>query len=93
MLCDLKITTESPEMAMIIINVMTEMERAEILHPVWPECNVKRSAIILEEAGELIREANLLDEGKGDVMDLKNEIIHCAATCLRMLKELCKEDL
>ncbi len=84
----IKITTETPEMAAIIVQVLMEVERAMEKHPVWPTDNVKRAAIIIEEAGELVREANLLDEGKGSISNLKTECIQTAGTCLRMLHYL-----
>ena len=87
----LTIETDTPETATTLIEIMSEVERAENKFPVWPTCNVKRAAIILEEAGELIREANLLDKGKGSVINLRTEIIQTAAMCIRMLKFL-KDD-
>ena len=84
----LTIETDTPETATILIEIMCEVERAERKYPDWPSCNVKRAAIILEEAGELIREANQLDEGKGSITNLRTETIQTAATCIRMLKSL-----
>lgn len=91
---ELKIKTESPEAAVIIIEILSEVNRAENKYPTWPECNVKRAAIVMEEAGELIREANLLDEGKGSVSNLRTEAIQTAAMCVRLLRHLIpsKED-
>ena len=82
---ELKLQVESPEMAVIIIQVLQEMRSAQSKHPEWPEDNVKRAAIVLEEAGEVIREANLLDEGHGSVDGLKSELVQTAGTCLRHL--------
>lgn len=84
----LKIVTETPESAMAIMEIMMEVERAIKKHPEWPNCNIKRAAIVIEEAGELIREANLLDEGKGDLENLRTEAIQVAATAIRMLRAL-----
>ena len=39
----------------IIGLVMTEIDRAEKLHPVWPADLVKAAAIPAEEAGELLK--------------------------------------
>lgn len=84
---ELKLQLDSPEMATIIIQVMEELRRAEDNHPVWPTCPVKCAAIVAEEAGELIREANLIDEGKGKYENLKTEAVQTAATALRLLKK------
>lgn len=85
---ELKLTLRSPEIAATIVSILSELSRAEVKHPTWPVDNVKRAAIVCEEAGEVIREANLLDEGKGSLSDLKIELIQCAGTCIRMLNEM-----
>jgi hypothetical protein len=85
---DLKITLSTPELASIIVSVLEEMNRAQKKHPDWPIDNVKRAAIVCEEAGEVIREANMIDEGKGSIESLRTELIQCACTCIRMLHEL-----
>lgn len=89
---ELNLRVTSPEIAASIISVLEEVSRAEEKHPVWTKDNVKRAAIILEEAGEVIREANSLDEGKGSLEWLRMEIIQTAATCFRMLNEMSKDE-
>jgi hypothetical protein len=88
---EVKIYLPSAEFATIIVCVLEEMHRAQTKHPTWPTDNVKRAAIVCEEAGEVIREANLLDEGKGSLNTLKRGLIQCAGTCLRMLDALSKD--
>jgi hypothetical protein len=58
---ELKISTDSPETAAIIISILMEVERAEKKHPTWPGCHVKQIAFVAEEAGELVRAGNQLD--------------------------------
>lgn len=89
---ELKINTENPETLASIICVLEEVARAEAKHPTWPQDNVKRAAIIVEEAGEVIREANRLDEGVGCLKALRMEVIQTAATCFRMLNEMSKDE-
>jgi len=89
---ELNLRVTSPEIAASILCVIEEVTRAEKKHPVWTKDNVKRAAIIAEEAGEVIREANLLDEGKGSLESLRIEIIQTAATCFRMLNEMSKDE-
>lgn len=89
---ELNINVPTPEFAATIVSVLSEMNRAQRKHPHWPTDNVKRAAIVLEEAGEVIREANQLDEGKGSLTDLRNELIQCAGTCLRMLDVLNEDE-
>lgn len=69
----------------IIDQIVEEMNTAATQHPVWPTDPVKRAAIVAEEAGEVIREANHIEEGHGDLALLKKELIQTAGTCLRML--------
>jgi hypothetical protein len=85
---ELKIKSESPETAAIIISILMEVERAEKKHPVWPGCHVKQIAFVAEEAGELVRAGNLLDEGKGTFEEIKTKAIHTAATTIRFLKNM-----
>lgn len=87
------ITTESPESAAAIVEILIEVERAEKKHPVWPECHVKQIAIVSEEAGELVRAGNQLDEGKGSFADLRMEAIQTAATAIRFIKLLRQTEL
>ena len=85
---ELKINLESNEDAVIIMLILEELRAAKVAHPIWPKDNVKRIAIVMEEAGEAVREANLLDEGKGSVQNLKVELRQTAAMCIRALQEL-----
>ena len=88
---ELKLKVSSPEMAAAIVTVLCEMDRAMIKHPKWPIDNVKRAAIVAEESGEIIREANRIDEGVGSLDVLKNECIQTAAMCFRMLNALAED--
>lgn len=85
---EVKVTTESPEAASIIVEILMEVERAEKKHPIWPQCHVKQIAFISEESGELTRAGNLLNEGIGSFKDIRTEAIHTAATAIRFLKKL-----
>jgi len=85
---EIKITTDSPEAASIIVEILMEVERAERKHPTWPGCHVKQIAFVAEEAGELVRAGNQLDEGKGTFIEIKEEAIQVAATAIRLLKKL-----
>jgi len=85
---EIKITTDSPEAASIIVEILMEVERAEKKHPTWPGCHVKQIAFVAEEAGELVRAGNQVDEGKGTFLEIKEEAIQVAATAIRLLKKL-----
>jgi NTP pyrophosphatase (non-canonical NTP hydrolase) len=68
--------------------IITELDRAEAKHPDWPEDLVHAAAIVCEEAGEVLREANSLREGHGRIQELKMELIQTAVTAIRMVKNL-----
>ena len=72
----------------IIEAIQAEVERAEKLHPYWPEDIIHATAIMNEEAGEAIRAAlNAVYQG-GSIEDLRTEVVQTAATCIRILKNL-----
>lgn len=79
--------------ASVLIEVLSEIASAKTKHPEWPADHVSRAAIVSEEAGEVIREANHLREGKGDVRLLRSELIQTAGVCLRMIAIMDTEQL
>lgn len=85
---ELTVTTDSPEAASIIAEILMEVGRAEKKHPIWPQCHVKQIAFISEESGELTRAGNLMNEGVGSFQDIRTEAVHTAATAIRFLKNL-----
>ena len=86
----LSITTESPEAATLLMEIMMEVERAHQKHPKWPDCPIKQIAIVSEESGELTRAGNQLDEGKGTFEEIRTEAIQTAAVTIRFLMQLPK---
>lgn len=82
------VKVDNPEDAAILIAILSELRSAERKHPNWPDCNIKRAAIVMEEAGELVKEANQIDEGKGSHFNLRQEAIQTAAMAIRMIKNL-----
>lgn len=89
---ELRLTLPTPEFAATVLCVFEELKRAQRQHPQWPTDNVKRAAIVLEEAGEVIREANRIDEGKSSLAALKMELIQTAAMCYRMLNAITDDE-
>jgi hypothetical protein len=88
----LSIETESPETAVLLMEILMEVDRAEQKHPIWPECHIKQIAIVMEEAGELVSAGNQIDEGKGTFLDVRTEAIQTAATSIRFLKRLAETE-
>lgn len=69
--------------------IRQELERAKKIHPVFPKNIVTMTAIMAEEAGEAIREANrIADDGNGDLNAWKTELIQTAAMCVRCLENI-----
>jgi hypothetical protein len=68
--------------------ILSEIDRAEKLHPVWPKNHIHASAICAEEAGELIQAALNHNEHKGSTQYMITEAVHTAATAIRFLKNM-----
>lgn len=74
---------------MVIAEIKRELGRAKKIHPDFPDSIVRMVAIMAEEAGEAIREANRIeDDGNGDLAALRTELIQTAAMCVRCLENL-----
>ena len=65
---------------------MIELDRAEMLFPVFPADPVHAAAIIAEEAGELVRACNQVTYENGTYEQVQKELVQTAAMCLRMMK-------
>lgn len=73
----------------IFEEIAEELKRAKIKHPEFPDRIVTMTAIMAEEAGEAIREANLIQfEDKGSMEQYEKELIQTAAMCVRILEIL-----
>lgn len=72
--------------------VMAELERAEKLHPVWPQNHIHQAAILAEESGECLQAALNHDEHKGSERQMIIEAVHTAAMALRFLKNINSEE-
>lgn len=84
----IKITTNTPENATILAEIMMELERAEKKHPKWPADLIHMDAIINEEKGEVTRAVLQHVYEGGPISDVREELIQTAAMCVRMLKNL-----
>jgi len=78
-------TELSPDM---FLDVIHAFNYAVSKHPVFPDDLVKMVAIMAEEAGEAVREANNIDEGKGSIPELITELEQTAAMCLRCISKI-----
>jgi NTP pyrophosphatase (non-canonical NTP hydrolase) len=67
-----------------------ELKRAEKKHPDFPNDMFKQLAIMLEEAGEVTKAVLHYHDENGSLEDVKTELIHTAAMCMRMLGALKK---
>ena len=71
-----------------LAQIFSEVERAEKLHPDWPTNPIHQAAIVMEEAGELIRACNCYSETKTGKKDIATEAVQTAASAIRFLKNL-----
>jgi len=82
-----------PPVEAAVCAMLIELARAEKIHPVWPDGVVNQTSIMVGEAGEALRAANHLREGRltegGDSMvALKQETIQTGAMAIRLLVNL-----
>lgn len=80
----------------IILNeILAELKQAKKKHPRWPVHIVARAAIVVEEAGELVRASlNQKYESKEDreawKKEMEKEAIQTAAMAIRFIESLRK---
>ncbi len=67
---------------------LNELERAEKLHPHWPDDIIHQVAIMVEEAGESMRAALNHVYDKNDIESVREELIQCGAMVFRCLINL-----
>lgn len=83
---------EVPAEFQLMFDILSELKRAETIHPNWPSDPVHAAAVLAEEAGEVVKAVNnVVTKHKGD-SDYRTEAIQCAAMCVRFLKNLDKYD-
>ncbi len=74
----------------IFSEIRAEVCRAKKLHP-WPVDIIHQVAVIGEESGEVLQAAlNYFYEGASKNM-IREEVVQCAATCIRYLLNNPKE--
>ena len=71
-----------------LVQIFSEINRAEKLHPDWPTNPIHQAAIVSEEAGELLQASLNHNEHKGSKKAIITEAIHTAASALRFLKNI-----
>lgn len=65
---------------------MQELERARSLYPDWPTNLIEATAIMVEEATEVLKAANNLHhrQHEGTALEVRKEIIQTMAMCMRL---------
>lgn len=72
----------------LILAALDEVDRARQMYPEWPSDIVHATAIIVEESGEVLKEANNLRWNQGgDIAALRKELIQTVAMCMRFAEE------
>jgi hypothetical protein len=81
--------TESVSYFDAIGMIQTELNKAIKKHPVWPKDTIYAVSIMAEEAGECVKAANdLVQQHVGSVDNLRTELAHCGAMCVRTLMNI-----
>ena len=71
-----------------LVDILREVNRAEMKHPEWPDDIIHAVAIVAEESGEAVRAAlNHMYHG-GAIDEVRTELVQTAATCIRALNNL-----
>lgn len=76
----------------ILFDIEKELEKAKKKHPFFPLDAVGRCSIMMEEAGEAVQAANDVVWGDSDTANLKVELLHTAAMCVRILEAMENEE-
>ncbi len=75
-----------------IPEISESLNEAKQIHPEYPKDPVHMVAIMVEEAGEAMQEANDILWGNGSVDDLRTELLHTIATAIRCLEQIDEEE-
>ena len=68
--------------------IEVELNKAIKKHPNYPNDMFRQVAIMNEEAGEVTKAVLHYHYENGSILDVKKELIHTAAMCMRMLNYL-----
>ena len=89
---------DDPDVGTVYMRVIMEIKRAEKLHPNYPADHLRRTAIMVEEAGEALKAAVTLTRQDSPasryeflVSDLVTELIHTTAMAFKQLIAMEKE--
>lgn len=65
--------------------IIVELDRATRQHPEWPDDIIHAAAVVVEEAGELMKACLELVYFGGDERSIRNEIVSVAAMAKRFM--------
>ena len=72
----------------VVQALWSEYDRAQRLHPAWPQGLVYGASIAMEESGEAVRAVNdHVMHGKGGLDEIRKEAIEAAVVWIRFLVE------
>lgn len=72
--------------------ILAELERAEKLHPVWPNNHIHAGMVVAEECGELVQAVLNHHEKKGSKQAIIAEAVQTASMAIRFLKNINPEE-
>jgi len=81
--------SEVVRVELIFQDSLQELDSARRHYPDWPTDIVHASAVMVEEAGEVLKIANNLrwNQKNSDLSEFRNEIIQTVAMCFRLLPD------
>lgn len=71
-----------------LVLILTELSRAEQLHPVWPNSLIHAGMVVAEECGEMVQAILNNHEKKGSKQAIIAETAQTAAMAIRLLKHI-----
>jgi len=89
------------DLGVVWVKIQEELTRASVLHPTYPVDHLRRTAIMVEEAGEAMKaalEATRPGPGYGPspgyppLNNLRDELVQTAAMCIRQLLAMRREE-
>jgi len=71
-----------------VLFLLCELAKAEEKHPAWPKDIIHQAAILSEEAGEVVKEANDIAHHGKSRDEICTEVAQVGAMAIRMLMHL-----
>ncbi len=85
-------TDKIPSTVPFTAEILEALLEAKQIHREYPKDPVHMVALMVEEAGEAMQEANNILWDHGSVDDLRTELLHTVVTSIRCLEQIDEEE-